>query len=236
MSKQKGTVYLMPLPIGPDSGKHFETEYFKEKLKEITVWVAENARTLRRYISALKLEIDINSLEIFELDHRTPHAELEEFLDEFASAMAIGVCSEAGIPCVADPGNRVVSWAHRRNKTVEPLLGPNSLLMALAGSGLNGQQFIFHGYPPIKDDALRSWVADLNAGVYRKFTHLFIETPFRSDKTFNALCKWLPENAKLCVAADLHSENQSIKTFTINQWRKSPETFGKIPVVFVVGN
>jgi len=236
MSSLPGQLILFPLPIGEFSGSQFETEYFISELKSTKIWVAENARTLRRYISSLSLGIVIDELEILELSFQTDQKDVEQFLEINSISKRIGLCSEAGLPCVADPGNKVVQWAQRKNWSVNPLLGPNSIIMALQGSGFNGQQFIFHGYFPLKEDAQRQWNKEFNQLSLKKYSHLFIETPYRTDKTLRFLLKTLAENVKLCIAAGLHTQDQSIKTLTVSQWKKQIPEYGKIPVVFVIAH
>ncbi len=227
-------LYLVPLPIGNDSPKHFHTPYLLETLPEIKFWVAENARTLRRYLSSLKLDIIIDQLEIFESNNHTAVSELEAFLAKIKPNIPLGVASEAGIPCIADPGNRVVTWAHRKNRTVLPLLGPNSISMALESSGMNGQQFVFHGYPPIDPVEQKKWFLSLFLGPWKSYSHAFIETPYRSDKLFGILTNILPDYIHLCIAANLHNPDQLIATKTILEWKKNPITLGKAPVVWVL--
>jgi 16S rRNA (cytidine1402-2'-O)-methyltransferase len=236
MASHAGSLLLFPLPIGELSGSQFETDYFKNELKSTKIWVAENARTLRRYISALQLGVVIDELNILELSYQTNQKDLEQFLEENSGSQRIGLCSEAGLPCIADPGNHVVTWAQRKNWNVIPLIGPNSIVMALQGSGFNGQQFVFHGYFPLKEDAIRQWHKEFHQSFLKKYTHIFIETPYRSDKTFRFLLKTLTDNTKLCVAAGLHMEEQNIKTQTVAQWKRNVTEFGKTPVVFVISN
>ena len=230
----QATVYLVPLPIGLESPKHYHTPYLLEILPTIPVWIAENARTLRRYLSSLKLGINIESLEIFESNQHTPSSELNAFLSKIENEKCIGVASEAGIPCIADPGNRVVDWAHRKNIRVLPLLGPNSISMAIESSGMNGQQFIFHGYPPIQAAEQKKWLLDLFVGPWQNYTHSFIETPYRSDKLFNFLTSTLHDYIRLCVAANLHNPEEKVMTKTIAEWKKTKITWGKVPVVWVL--
>ena len=227
-------VYLVPLPIGPDSPLHYHTPYLLNTLPQIKFWVAESARTLRRYLSSLKLGIEIDSLQIFESNQHTPIGELNAFLSQIDSHTALGVASEAGIPCIADPGNRVVEWAHRKNRRVFPLVGPNSISMAVESSGMNGQQFIFHGYPPIQGPEQKKWLTDLFVGPWQYYTHSFIETPYRTDKLFNFIVSNLPESTLLCMAVNLHSSEQIIKTQSLTQWKKEKPQWGKVPVVWVL--
>jgi 16S rRNA (cytidine1402-2'-O)-methyltransferase len=231
----QGDVFLIPLPIGTQSAKHFHTPYYLELMPQIRFWISENARTLRRYLASLGLDIDINELHIFESNHRTAKGELDLFLSKLPDQDSLGVVSEAGIPCIADPGNRVVKWAHRKCKAVHALIGPNSIVMALQGSGLNGQAFIFHGYPPIQEAELKLWLKNLFFGPFRQYAHAFIETPYRSDKTFQILLKNLPDSIILSVSASLHEPEQRVESKTIGEWKKSDVTWGKVPAVWVLG-
>lgn len=227
-------VYLVPLPIGPESPIHYYTPYLLELIPQIKYWVAENARTLRRYISSLKLGIDIDSLEIFESNQHTAENELNAFLSKLNNGIFLGVVSEAGIPCLADPGNRVVAWAHRKNIRVVPLIGPNSIALALESSGMNGQQYIFHGYPPIQALEQKKWLSELFTGPWQKYTHSFIETPYRTDKLFQSIIHSLPDYIQLCIASNLHNPDQIIQTKSIGEWKKSNTKWGKVPAVWVL--
>jgi len=227
-------VYLVPLPIGPNSPTHYHTPYLLELIPQIKYWVAENTRTLRRYISSLKLGIQIDSLEIFESNQHTPENDLNAFLSKLGKGVSLGVVSEAGIPCLADPGNRVVAWAHRKNIPVVPLIGPNSIAMALESSGMNGQQYIFHGYPPIQTIEQKKWLTELFSGLWQKYTHSFIETPYRTDKLYHSIIHSLPDYIQLCVASNLHNPDQKIQTKSIGEWKKLNITWGKVPAVWVL--
>jgi 16S rRNA (cytidine1402-2'-O)-methyltransferase len=234
-SKLNRQLILFPLPIGELSLDGYFTNIHSEAIKTTKVWVAENARTLRRFISNLKLGVIIDDLIIFELERGYAAQDLEDFLNKHKNEAQIGVVSEAGIPCIADPGNKIVAWAHRTHRTILPLVGPNSIIMAIQSSGLNGQQFIFHGYLPVKTEEFIPFVKSLSNPVWKKYAHTFIETPYRSDKTAQALIKWLPVEAKLSISFDLHGENQQILSQTIGQWKKTGIEIGKLPSVFVVG-
>lgn len=235
MQNKSCEIVLIPLPIGEKSWEQMDTSYFRHELTSIKCWVAENARTLRRFLSALKLNIQIADLDILELDRDIKQQEIEAFLKDNLDKPKIGVCSEAGMPCIADPGNRIVAWAHNRGLNVRPLIGPSSLLLTLAASGLNGQSFTFHGYAPLKDDGLKTWVKTL--GQNQKFTpaHIFIETPYRTDRLLQWFTKNVPQDYKMCIGYDLHGENQTIITKTIAAWRQELPEIGKVPCVFIVG-
>jgi 16S rRNA (cytidine1402-2'-O)-methyltransferase len=226
---------LVPLPIGELSWGWMNTPNYIDAIKPIMHWVAEDARTLRRFLSSLKVGIPLNDLDIFEFNVRTPKQELEKFFKDIKHSKLIGVASEAGMPCIADPGAVAVALAHQRGWDVKPIMGPNSLMLALAGSGLNGQTFTFHGYPPINENEIIQLTTLLNNKATDKHSHLFIETPYRTDRLLQFFCKNLPQDMLLCIAKDLHSENESIVTQPISAWKRKVESLGKSPCVFIVG-
>ncbi|MEN9313178.1 MAG: hypothetical protein RIT42_1284 [Bacteroidota bacterium] len=235
ITAQPTQLVLLPLPIGELSWGWMNTPNYTEAILPIKHWVAEDSRTLRRFISSLKLGIVINELDIFEFNIRTPRQELEKFFKDIKGATHVGVVSEAGMPCIADPGALAVKLAHQRGWDIKPIMGPNSLMLALAGSGLSGQTFTFHGYPPINENELKQLTLLLQNKATDKHSHLFIETPYRTDRLLQFFCKNLPSDMLLCIARDLHTEQESIRTLTIAEWKKKTDTFGKSPCVFVVG-
>jgi len=223
---------LFPLPIGELSSAQYITEHHLDRIKSIKFWVAENARTLRRFISGLKIGINIDELDIFEHGIRSDIRDLHQFLSEIQNESIIGLCSEAGIPCVADPGNETVKWAQKNSRRIEPLIGPNSIAMAIEASGLNGQNYIFHGYLPVKEQAFSRLVKSWSQGPYNRYTHVFIEVPYRSDRMLRSLLSELPPQCQLSISIALHTENQSITTKTVAQWKKTSIEIGKTPCVF----
>jgi 16S rRNA (cytidine1402-2'-O)-methyltransferase len=232
----KGKVIMLPMPIGPLSQAEMRSEAFVNTIRNTRSWVAENARTTRRFISSLQLGITIQELDIFELDANFSLAELHNFLNKKIALENIVVTSEAGLPGMADPGSAVALWAHRNDIEIFTFSGPGSIYMALCASGLNGQHFSFHGYCPIKEDALKSFIGNIALETQQTgYTQIFIETPYRSDKIMQALLQHLPDQLLLCVASGLHSEHQYLKTKTIATWKKTALTIGKQPAVFLVG-
>lgn len=226
---------LVPLPIGEQSWLWMNTPQYINAITPIRHWVAEDARTLRRFLSSLKVGIPLNDLDIFELNTRTPQKQLEAFLKDVQNTKLIGVASEAGMPCIADPGAMLVKIGHQRGWDIKPIMGPNSLMLALAGSGLSGQTFTFHGYPPINENELKQLTLLLHNKATDKHSHLFIETPYRTDRLLQFFCKNLPQDMLLCIAKDLHEPNEHILTQPISAWKRKVETLGKSPCVFIVG-
>ncbi len=234
----KPQLILFPLPIGERSNAWMLTDEYLKEIQSISTWVAEEARTLRRFLSSLKLGINIPELTIIELNEHTSQKELEQQLSQWSQLHPtgiLGLCSEAGMPCIADPGNLAVKFAQTRNWNVQVIPGPNSLLLTLAGSGLNGQSFTFHGYPPVKDDLQKQLLSTLLKNYPKNHSHIFIEAPYRSDKFFQGLIKQFPPQIALCIGYQLHTDDEWIKTKTLSDWKKMNIILGKSPCVFIIG-
>ena len=148
----------------------------------------------------------------------------------------VGLLSEAGMPGIADPGSKLISKIHQSGYTVIPHVGPSSIFLSLAASGLNGQHFCFQGYLPIKENEFKNKLNQL-ISLVEKFdqTQIFIETPYRNDRMFQFICRLTPKHIKLCVAIDLSGKNEHIKTLSIGQWQDSKLKIGKIPCIFLLG-
>jgi 16S rRNA (cytidine1402-2'-O)-methyltransferase len=200
-------------------------------LPSIKIFLAENVRTARRFLSSLKIYDSIEDLTFHVLDKDTKDvAPLMSSL----SQENVGVISESGCPGVADPGARAVEYAHVNNIRVVPLVGPSSLLMALMASGLNGQQFTFNGYLPIDlmqaAEALRAMEKESKK---KSQTQIFIETPYRNNQLFELMLKTLQKTTLLTVAIDITGKQESIKTQTVAKWQANKVNWPKEPAVFL---
>lgn len=237
MKTNRGKIILMPLPIGPESAGTFITAHYLEIVKNTKYWVAENARTTRRFLSSLHTGINISELEIFELERGFREADLYLFLDKNIPVGNIAVTSEAGLPGMADPGSVVVRWAHKNQIVVQPQTGPGSVYLALCASGFNGQQFVFHGYCPIKDDELKKFLAELVKHQRETgYSQIFIETPYRNDRLIRFMTTHLPGKVQMCIARGLQSENEFIRTMSVEEWAAADFSAGKEPCVFIIGS
>jgi 16S rRNA (cytidine1402-2'-O)-methyltransferase len=201
--------------------------------KSITLWFVENARTCRQFLKKVDATINIDELTIFELDKHLPMNQLQEIESLMKQHQIIGVMSESGLPCIADPGNLVVKIAHKIGIKVKPFVGPSSILLALMASGFNGQNFKFNGYLPIQPETLKPFLLNLEKES-AKTTQLFIEVPYRNDKTFQFLVQHLSPETYLLVAKDISGENEYIQCKTIKEWKKLDIVIGKTPCVFGV--
>ncbi|MBO4611511.1 MAG: SAM-dependent methyltransferase [Bacteroidales bacterium] len=230
-----GKLYLIPSPLGDNEPAEVIPGPTLELLKSIRTYVVEDARTVRRYLSRAGLKGHIDELRMVELSEHTSEAEVEAMVSLFEGGANVGLISEAGLPAVADPGAALVALCHRRGIEVVPQVGPSSLMLALMGSGLNGQSFAFRGYLPAKTDQRRAAIKDAErlSGQLRQ-TQIFIETPYRNDALLADLLANLSEGTMLCLAADITLPSQFIRTFSVGRWKKEHFTIGKRPCVFLI--
>lgn len=233
MSKAK--LILFPVPIVENDITHLPIVNHEE-LEGIQHFVVEKLRTARRFIRAALPKADINQMEFIEMDKRDPLLPETDFIEWIKAGHTIGLMSESGNPCIADPGNSFVRIAHRFDIPVIPLVGPSSILLALMASGLNGQHFEFHGYLPIKEEGLRSKLVDINKQLKKSdATHIFIETPYRNKRMLEAIKRHISADTKLCLAIELSSPDQMIKTKQLSEWKVDKLEIDKKNAIFLLG-
>jgi 16S rRNA (cytidine1402-2'-O)-methyltransferase len=233
---KKGTLYLLPTTLG-DNGTIPKVlpEYNTELIRTLDIFIVENLRTARRFIAKLNHPVPIDNMTFYELGKHTPEEDIRSFLNPILQGNSIGLLSEAGTPCVADPGAVVVDYAHQLKVRVIPLVGPNSIILALMASGFNGQSFTFHGYLPVEKMDLVKKLRQMEVAIQKENqTQIFIETPFRNRKLFEALLSNCAKQSKLCVATDISLSTEKIKTLTIAGWQKETVDFHKKPTVFLL--
>lgn len=227
---------LIPAPLGEDSFLHFQSPYFQQILKETKCWIAESARSLRRFLSACKLNIDLDILVIEELNNQESIVSILSFLEKTIVNQSVGLISDAGMPALADPGASVVAFAHKKGIKIEVIPGPSSIIMALCGSGFNGQGFSFHGYSPAKTELLVPFLKKLPQLLLQtQQTQIWMETPYRTDRMLELCIQHLNPTAYLSVAVDLQGKDEAILTHTLADWKKLNRKFGKLPAVFSLG-
>lgn len=224
------TLHLIPSPIA-------EPIQLPEEIADLRYFVVENLREARRFLKWNFKELDIDACSFLEINKNDlDKASIQPFLQKAFNAKAdVGLLSDAGVPCVADPGSLVAERAHNIGFRVKPLVGPSSLLLALMASGFNGQSFAFHGYLPIKDqDQIRMLKGLEQESGQRDMTQMFIETPFRNNKLLERLIENLHPNTRLCVACDLQSDKEEIVSKPVRDWKNEKRDFHKRPAVFLV--
>jgi len=226
------TVYLIPSLLH-EEGLRAIPSYITDIAKQCEVLFVENERTSRRFLKKLDKEIVIDNYEWFTITNDNPNT--DSFRKKIKEEKTIGIISEAGCPGIADPGQQLVAIAQELNIEVKPLVGPNSILLALMASGMNGQQFKFAGYLPIKNPERNNAIKDLESESAKKnCTQIFIETPYRNNQLMEALLLICQPLTKVCIAADLTGPTEFIKTKTVSEWRKSKPDFHKRPAIFLL--
>ena len=231
---KEGKLYLVPTPLGDYPPSEVLPAPTLEVLRGVTLFFVEEVRTARRFLSAAGLKGHIEELEFHEInEHSSPEA--IESLGALLGSRDAVLMSEAGLPAVADPGAQLVAMAHRLNVEVVPFVGPSSLMMALMSSGMNGQKFAFTGYLPVKSDARRAALVELEKISARlSQSQIIIETPYRNDSLFGDMLSAFRPSTRICIAADITLPTQFIRTRTVGEWRRSRPEIGKRPCVFVV--
>lgn len=231
----KGKLYLIPSPLGDNDPAEVIPAPTLELLQHIGTFVVEEVRTARRYLSKAGLKGHIAELEFHELNEHTTPAEVDAMASLFDDGRDVGLITEAGLPAVADPGSALVALCHRKGIEVIPHVGPSSLMLALMGSGLNGQSFAFNGYLPAKTDERRAAIKSIEkTSQTRRQTQLFIETPYRNDSMFADLLQVCQPSTRICIAANITMPDAYIKTKKVSEWRKENLTIGKRPCVFLM--
>jgi 16S rRNA (cytidine1402-2'-O)-methyltransferase len=230
----KGTIYLIPVTLGGDDYKSVIPEKVLDITRQLRHFVVENTRSARRYLRLIDKQFPIDESHFYELNEHTREEDLVGFLEPAAKGLNIGLMSEAGLPGIADPGANIIRIAHSRGIRVIPLSGPSSIVLALISSGLNGQNFSFNGYLPVKQDARELKLKELEKKARTGHTQIFMETPYRSRKMIESILQVCQRDTLLCIAADITLPTESIRTMPIAEWKKNPPLADNRLVVFVL--
>jgi 16S rRNA (cytidine1402-2'-O)-methyltransferase len=230
----KGKLYLIPTPLGDNSPAITLPQYNTEIIKNLKHFIVEEERTARRFLKKILPEININELCFSLLNEHTKEHEVIDYLKPIAEN-SIGLISEAGVPCVADPGNVIVKMAHEKGIEVVPLTGPSSIILALMASGFNGQNFAFNGYLPIqKDERIKALKTYERRSYAEKQTQIFIEAPYRNNQLISDIVSACNPDTYLCVACDISLETQVIATKKIKDWKTKLPDIHKRPAILLI--
>lgn len=230
-------LYLIPVTLEDTQIDQVLPVYNHDVIVNIKHFIVENIRSARRFLKKVEKSIDIDELTFYELNRHTDRKIIGQYLEPLKNGQSVGIISEAGCPCIADPGADVVAIAQSRKIKVVPLVGPSSILMSVMASGFNGQSFAFNGYLPVEVPQRIKALKKLENKVWNEDqTQSFIETPYRNQKMIETLLSSLKPQTKICIAAGITGSSEYIKTMTAEQWKKEklPE-LGKIPCIFVLG-
>lgn len=230
-------MYLIPVTLGQTAVERVLPAYNSEVMAGIRHFIVEDVRSARRFLRQVDRAFPIDDCEFFEMGKHADAGRFAGYLRPLAEGRPVGVISEAGCPAVADPGADVVAIAQKRGWRVVPLVGPSSMIMAVMGSGLNGQSFAFNGYLPVDPSDRARRLKALESRAWNEGqTQLFIETPYRNRKMFGTLLATLRPQTRLCIAAGITTQDEYIHTHTVREWAgvRLPD-LGKVPAIFLIG-
>lgn len=226
-------IYLIPTVLASDA-LHTIPEYVLGAIMKCDVFFVENEKTTRQYFKKMWKEMIIDNYQWHTI-HKAEDEIKEKFVDYIRQRKNIGIVSEAGCPCIADPGQILVAEAQKNAASIIPLVGPNSILLSLMASGLNGQSFQFLGYLPIDSTERKKKIKELELySLKNNCTQIFIETPYRNNQLIKDIVEQCKATTKLCVAVDITGSKEQIITKSINDWKKMNYDFHKIPAIFLI--
>ena len=232
----KGKLYLIPNLLGEGKPEDFIPGVVLSIVKDIRYFIVEDIRTARRFLSKIRIHSPIDSLTFFELNEHTALSSISAYLDP-AKDNNIGVISDAGVPGVADPGADIVRLAHQKGIQVVPMVGPSSILLAMMASGLNGQNFAFNGYLPVKKPERINRIKFFERRAQAENqSQAFIETPYRNVQLFDDILASCKPSTMLCIAANISQPDEFILTLPVSAWAKQKPDLHKKPAIFILGS
>jgi 16S rRNA (cytidine1402-2'-O)-methyltransferase len=229
-----GTIYLIPVTLGGDDFLKVIPVKVIELTRQLRFFIVEDLRSARRFLRLIDKEFPINDSVFFELNEHTGNDDIASYLEPLKNGSDIGLLSEAGLPGIADPGAKIVALAHQKRIRVTPLSGPSSILLALVASGLNGQNFSFNGYLPVKPAERAAKLRELEKKAGEGFTQIFMETPYRNQKMLEAVLTTCRNDTLLCIATDITLPSESVRTMSISEWKKDLPSLDDRLVVFLI--
>lgn len=231
-----GTLYILPNTLGGESISDIIPNYVVEQAVSLRHFVVENIKSARRVLRKMDREFPIDESMFIEMNKRSAERDTMKSLQWLIAGNNVGVISDAGCACVADPGAEIVSLAHSQKIAVIPFVGPSSILLALMGSGFSGQNFSFHGYlPKDRKDRIRTLKTYEFESRKKGYTQIFMDTPYRNMNVLEDLLNELADHTQLCIASNITLHNQRIRTMSVEDWRENAYDLSKSPCVFLIG-
>ena len=228
---------LFPVPIGADISSSLPAANMSF-INDCKTFIVEEPRTARRFLKQAGYPHPLDGITLHILNEHTEPQEITHYLDAIERGEDVALLSEAGLPCVADPGAMVTRMAQSKGIEILPLVGPSSLMLALMASGLNGQSFAFHGYLPVDRQRRASSIRALETSAIKTGqTQIFIEAPYRNNQMLQSLAETCRPDTLICVACNIMLDSQTIRTHTAAKWRKELSTINlhKRNTVFLIG-
>ena len=228
-------LYLIPVTLGDNPPAHVLPSLNFEIISGLNEFIVEDVRSARRFLRKAGFTKNFDEVTFHVLDKHTSKIEIPTFINSLKEGKPVGLLSEAGTPCVADPGSEIVKMCQSLKIKIIPLVGPSSIILALMASGFNGQQFIFHGYLPVDKEARNRRIREIENMAHREnYTQIFIETPYRNNQLFEALLATCQDKTMICVASNLTTADEFISTKTVAAWKKTTVDLNKKPTVFLL--
>lgn len=230
-----GTLYLLPTILNDAPVEDSLAVSNIRCILRLRYFIIEELRTARRFMRKAGVTGDFSDFHFLLFNEHTDKKDIQHFIEPLLRGHDMGILSEAGLPCIADPGSEIVNLAHCHKIKVVPFPGPSSIFLALMASGFNGQNFVFHGYLPIEKTARSKKIREMETAIYSKDqTQIFIEAPYRNLQLFQALVITCQAETLLCTATDLTKENESIRVVKVKEWKNDFPDIDKKPTVFLL--
>tara|TARA_B100000795_G_C22742410_1_gene415949 strand:+ start:469 stop:1191 length:723 start_codon:yes stop_codon:yes gene_type:complete len=219
--KNLGNLFIIPSSIEQNENVNFLVDEQKKLLKNINYFIVENEKIARKTIKEFGLKSNIQSVTLFKYDNKVRINDLKEYFSPIYNGDDMGLLSDSGSPCIADPGSKIVEYAHLNNIKIKPLIGPSSIILSLMASGFNGQKFKFHGYIPIDINDKELYIKKMMRSIKEEQeTQIFIETPYRNKQLLKSLLKTLDKKNRLCLAINLTGSKEEIICDSIENLRR----------------
>ena len=232
---EPGKLFLIPVALGGDDPAAVLPAPVLGVLAQLDCFIVEDPKSARQFLKSAGYPRALRDARFATLNEHTRSEEIDGLLAPLLEGTDCAVLSEAGCPGVADPGSELVRRAHARGVRVEPLVGPSSILLALMGSGMNGQRFAFHGYLPVPAPARREKLQELERlSQLHDMTQIFIEAPYRNDALLRGILDACRDDTLLCLATDLTLERGTVATKPVSAWKKKPPDIDRRPTVFLL--
>jgi len=231
-----GNLYIIPNTLGGESIEDIIPSEVTLKASGIRHFIVENLKSSRRLLRKMDRQFPIDESLFIEMNKRSTEQDTMKGLHWLIEGKDVGVISDAGCACVADPGGDIVALAHSQKIAVIPLVGPSSILLSLMGSGFSGQQFTFHGYlPKERKERIRTLKTYEFEARKKGYTQIFMDTPFRNMNVLEDLLNELADHTQLCIASNITLHNQRIRSMSVEDWRENAYDLSKSPCVFLIG-
>ena len=226
-------LFLVPNSIN-ESNENLLPDYIAHAIKDVRTFFVEEPKSSRRLLKSLMPQFPLTECRYFDLNEHSQSKDIQEYIKVLKEGDS-AIISEAGCPCVADPGADLVFLAHQYKIEVIPLVGPSSILLALMASGFNGQNFAFNGYLPKEgQDRGRKIKMLEERSLKENQTQIFMETPYRNQSILQDILTTAQDKTRLCIACDITGPHQLIKTMSVREWKNNPIDFNKKPALFLL--